>query len=224
VQWLFAFLAAVLAAVAVVTVFAKNVDVDAAFNTAAPPGSVLSNRRLLFGFLTITICLGVEAGQFGFFRNFVEEPAIAGVSANVSEQLFTVYFAVFAAGRLIASRVQRKISPEKHVVINMIGAAVFLALSLVSHGAAAIAAVTILGFFTSILFPTLYAIAIENMGPMTGRASGLLTMGFIGCAFIPVLQGRMADAAGLQNSYAIGFTAYGLAAIYAIYASRTRSA
>ena len=54
------------------------------------------------------------------------------------------------------------------------------------------------------------------MGELTGPASGLLTMGFVGCALIPVLQGRLADSIGLQHSYALGFVAYLFAMFYAM--------
>jgi FHS family L-fucose permease-like MFS transporter len=60
----------------------------------------------------------------------------------------------------------------------------------------------------SIFFPTIYALAIEGLGDQTAKASGLLTTGFLGCATLPVLQGRVADGLGLQNSYALAFVAY----------------
>ncbi len=69
----------------------------------------------------------------------------------------------------------------------------------------------------SLFFPTLYAMAIESMGDQTGKVSGLLTMGFVGCAIIPVIQGKMADLFGLQHSYALGFIAYLFAGYYAFH-------
>jgi FHS family L-fucose permease-like MFS transporter len=221
VDGLFAVLGAVLALIALVTAISPNIDVDQSFTAEDHSGITLFQPRLLFGFLTITVCLGVEAGQFGFFRNFVEDSRIAGLSARSSEQLFTVYFSVFAAGRLIASWVQKRISPERHVILNMLAACGCLAVAILERGSIAIAAVIVLAFFTSILFPTLYAIAIRSMGLLTGKASGLLTMGFIGCAVIPVAQGRLADSAGLQNSYVLGFAAYLCAIAFSIYMLRT---
>jgi FHS family L-fucose permease-like MFS transporter len=52
------------------------------------------------------------------------------------------------------------------------------------------------------------------MGELTGQTSGLLTMGFVGCALIPVLQGKLADAIGLQHSYALGLASYLFAMFY----------
>jgi FHS family L-fucose permease-like MFS transporter len=144
---------------------------------------------------------------YGFYRNYPEDPAIAGLAAPESQRMFTVYFAVFALGRMVASGVQKKIRPATHMVYHLLGAMACLAVAVFAKGIAAVAAVTAIGFFVSILFPTLHSIAIETMGDLTGQVSGLLTMGFVGCAVLPVLQGKLADAMGLQPSYAVGFVA-----------------
>lgn len=220
-EGLFLILGGVLAVVAGVTLFSRNVNIATSFETAvSPTGSIWSHPRLMLGFVSIFLILGVEAGLFGFYRNFLEDPNIAGLTAHQSQRLFTVYFAVFALGRLAASWVQTRILPTTHLVINVIGAMVCLAIAIVTKGMFAVAAITAIGFFVSILFPTLYALAIENMGDLTGQASGLLVMGFVGCALIPVLQGKIADSIGLQLSYVLGFAAYLFAGFYALGMSR----
>jgi FHS family L-fucose permease-like MFS transporter len=124
--------------------------------------------------------------------------------------MFTVYFAVFALGRLVGSTVQKKTQPATTLVVGAAVALCLLAVIVTAKGPLAIAAVTAIGFFVSIFFPTLYALAIEGLGEQTSKASGLLTMGFLGCAVLPVLQGWLADqpGLGLQRSYALSFVAY----------------
>jgi MFS transporter, FHS family, L-fucose permease len=219
IEGLFLVLGTVLAGVALTTTAMKNVDISESFKaTSAVPvtGSLWSHPRAVLGFAAIFLILGTEAGLFGFYRNYLEDPAIAGLTASESQRMFTVYFAVFALGRLVASWVQKKIGPATHLIYHLLGAMVCLAVAVFAKGAAAVAAVTAIGFFVSILFPTLYAIAIENMGDLTGQVSGLLTMGFVGCAVLPVLQGKLADTVGLQPSYAIGFVAYLFAILYTV--------
>ncbi len=131
----------------------------------------------MFGFVAIFLTLGFEAGLFGFYRNFLEDPAIAGFTATQSQRMFTVFFAVFAAGRLAASWLQTRMSVPKHVLLSLAGGVVCLAILTIANGWAAVVAVTAIGLFVSVLFPTLYALAMENMGELTGPASGLLTMG-----------------------------------------------
>ncbi len=218
---LFFVLGAVLALTSAVAFFARDIDASSSFpgsdkDSASTGGSIWSRPRVLLGFVGIFLILGFEASLFGFYRNYLEDPAIAGLTAHQSQLLFTVYFAVFALGRLVASWVQTKMLPATHVVISLAGAIVCLAVMVWGKGTLAVAAVTSIGFFISVLFPTLYSLAIANLGELTGPASGLLTMGFVGCALIPVLQGRLADSIGLRHSYALGFAAYLFAMFYAM--------
>ena len=64
----------------------------------------------------------------------------------------------------------------------------------------------LVGFFVSTFFPTLYSLAIEGLGEQTPRASGLLTMGFLGCALLPVLQGRLANTIVRNSIILVDFT------------------
>jgi len=224
---LFVILASVLFATAIGTALIGNVEVQsrlgASESTLAGTGGrgFLVNPRLMFGFLAIFLVLGVESGLFALYRNYLEDPAIAGLSANASERLFTLYFALFALGRLAGSWVQRKICPAIHLLISLAGAGVCLLVVLFASNSLAVAGVTVIGFFVSIFYPTLYAMAIEGLGERTGQASGLLTTAFLGCAIIPVLQGRIADAFSLRYAYALGIGAYVFAAAYAVSVARS---
>jgi len=209
-----------LVALTVLTLTVKNVDIrenlrEAASLVSAIPGtSIWNNSKVLLGFVAIFLILGTEAGLFGFFRNYLEDPAIAGLSAHQSERLFTVYFAVFALGRLLAAWIQKHLKPVAHISIHLLAAIICLLIAMLAKGSLAVISVVSIGFFVSIFFPTLYAMAIENLGDLTGQASGLLTLGFLGCAIMPVLQGKLADSVGLQLSYGIGLFGYLFALFY----------
>ncbi len=192
--------------------------------TVASPGPRWLTPGLVFGFAAIFLALGAEAGLFGLYRNYLEDPRIAGLTSRDSQRMFTLYFAVFALGRVIGSAVQKKIRPVWTLMIGAVAALALLGVIVSARGTVAIAAVTTIGFFVSIFFPTLYALAIEGLGEQTAKASGLLTMGFLGCATFPVLQGRIADRFGLQCSYALAFAAYAGVLAYAWTHVSTRKA
>jgi FHS family L-fucose permease-like MFS transporter len=220
---LFAVIGVVLILLCALTLLVRNVDLSASF---APPGdagapalpaaSLWSNSRVLVGFVTIFLVLGAEAGLFGFFRNLLEDPSVAGLSSHSSQQWFTVYFAVFALGRLIGSWAQKRIRPAHTLAFNSGAALALVGLLMVATGSTAIATLLLLGFFVSIFFPTLYSLAIEGLGEQTARASGFLTMGFLGCAVLPVVQGWMADTIGLRHSLLICVPPYLFALFYAL--------
>lgn len=221
---LFAIIGLILLVITGLVFFLRSVDVSATFRKAAPPTSPSGGRvpglwlqpRLLLGFVTIFLVLGAEASLFGLYRNYLEDPRIAGLSSRQSYVMFTAYFATFAAGRLVASWAQKRVRPVTTLVFNLVVTLLLLAPVIFAKGAVAVTAVTAMGFFVSIFFPTLYSLAIEGMGEQTAKVSGLLTMGFLGCALLPVLQGRAADSMGLQSSFTVFVVPYLFALFYAL--------
>jgi FHS family L-fucose permease-like MFS transporter len=212
IKWLFLVIAIVLLLTGLFTLLLKDVKInyreDENVIDDIREVSVWKNRKLLTGFAAIFITLGVEAGIFGFYRNYLEDKSIAALSSHQSYILFTVYFALFAMGRLVGALVQKKIRPAVTLVFCLFAAMTMLVLMMTTTGVIAVVSITLLGFFISIFFPTLYAISIEGMGKNTAIASGLLTMGFLGSALLPVLQGKMADLFGLKLSFIICLLAY----------------
>ena len=180
--------------------------------------------RVIFGFVTIFLVLGVEAALFSFFRNYLEDPDIVRMTSHQSQLLFTIYFALFAAGRLLASWIQKRINPKTHLQYHLFAALACLAVIILAKGTVAVVALLAIGFFASIFFPTLYALAMANLGDLTGQASGLLTLGFLGCAVLPVLQGRLADSFGLQRSFSLGLFVYAFAISYTFWGLRSKDA
>jgi FHS family L-fucose permease-like MFS transporter len=181
--------------------------------------SIWGQPRVLLGALAVFFVLGAEAGLFGLFRNYLEDRNVAGLTAQQSQRLFTVYFALFALGRLVGSAVQKRVRPRLTLIAHLLAALGLLAVMVVGKGTVAVVAVLLIGYFVSIFFPTLYSLAIEGLGERTAQASGLLTMGFLGCAILPVLQGRLADQCGLRPSYALCFFSYLFALFYALKAA-----
>jgi FHS family L-fucose permease-like MFS transporter len=185
-------------------------------NESGSSESIWKNKNLLLGFVAIFIALGAESGIFGLYRNYLEDPSIAALSSHQSYILYTIYFATFAVGRLVGAYIQKRINPALTLVYGVIAAMILLSVMILSTGIVAVIAITLLGFFISIFFPTLYAISIEGLGKNTAMASGLLTMGFLGAALLPVLQGKMADWLGLKYSFIVSIATYGYVLFFAL--------
>lgn len=227
---LFVALGVILTLTAVFTLLLRTSDAAVAFEPSRVAGTPDRRRplawaqpRVWLGFVTIFLVLGAEAVLFSNYRNYLLDPAIAGLSAPQSLTLNTTFMAIFAAGRLTASWVQKRVAPAATLVFNLVVSLVLLGVIMTTRGTVAVVAVTAIGFFVSIFFPTLYALAIEGMGEQTAQASGLLTMGFLGCAFLPVLQGWLADRFGLQASYASCIVPYLFALLYTLRTFRSKS-
>jgi FHS family L-fucose permease-like MFS transporter len=78
-------------------------------------------------------------------------------------------------------------------------------ISIGSSGTTAMFAILAVGLFNSIMFPTIFSLALDGLDNLKAQASGLLVMGIVGGAFIPKLVGTIADAFGADvNGNATG--------------------
>jgi FHS family L-fucose permease-like MFS transporter len=77
-----------------------------------------------------------------------------------------------------------------------------------------------LGLFLSIMFPTIFSLAIEDIGSFTGKGSALLNFAIVGGSFFPPIQGLIADRHGVQVSYIIPLLCFVMVTIYAFWYTR----
>jgi FHS family L-fucose permease-like MFS transporter len=216
---LFMAISAILIVTGVITLFLKEVKSDQSQSGSGGSSDqirsspIWTNKKLLSGFFAIFVALGAESGIFGFYRNYVESPDTAALTSHKSYIWYTIYFAMFAAGRLLGAMVQKKIRPAATLVFCVITAIILLLIMTTTTGMISLLSVTLLGMFISIFFPTLYAISIEGLGKNTAFASGFLTMGFLGAAILPVVQGKIADWLGLKYSFIVSILSY----LYVLY-------
>jgi FHS family L-fucose permease-like MFS transporter len=81
--------------------------------------------------------------------------------------------------------------------------------------------VVAIGLFNSVMFPTIFTLGIEKLGPLTGRASSLLIMGIVGGALVPLAQGALADHIGVQEAFVLPLLCYAYIVFYGLKGSRT---
>jgi FHS family L-fucose permease-like MFS transporter len=83
-------------------------------------------------------------------------------------------------------------------------------------GSGSVAMWTILavGLFNSIMFPTIFSLAVNGLGKHTGQGSGILCAAIVGGAILPVVQGLFADRIGIQHAFFIPVLCYLYIAYY----------
>ncbi len=119
-------------------------------------------------------------------------------------------------GRFIGSAVQRVVRPAKGLVVNAFIAAGLVILSMLSFGHVAMWSILAVGLFNSIMFPTIFTLAIDGLGKHTGQASGILCTAIVGGAIVPVVQGYFADTIGIHHAFFIPVLCYLYVAYYGI--------
>ncbi len=122
-------------------------------------------------------------------------------------------------GRFIGAAVMRKIDAGKVLFVHALMAMALVTISLNARGELAIWSILAVGLFNSIMFPTIFSLAVRGLGSSTSQGSGILCLAIVGGAFVPLLQGVLADNFGLQNAFVLPAICYAYIAYYGIYGS-----
>jgi len=138
--------------------------------------------------------------------------------------MVSLYWGGAMLGRFIGAGLMRFVKPGVLLGCNAVVALCLVALSATSQGEIAAYALIAVGLCNSIMFPTIFALALEDLGPRKPEGSALLCMAIVGGALIPVLTGGVADFWGIAASLAIPALCYAVIALYGASTARTKIA
>jgi len=191
---------------------------------AAVP-SVWHYRHLVLGAVAIFVYVGAEVAIGSFLVNFISQPDIGNMSTHdAAEHYLFLYWGGAMVGRFIGAFVLRQIKPGYVLAFNALIAIVLLTIAMLSAGHVAMWAVLAIGLFNSIMFPTIFTLAIAKLGRHTGEGSGVLCMAIVGGAIVPVVQGYFADHIGVLVSFVIPAVCYAYIVYYGLKGHRVREA
>jgi FHS family L-fucose permease-like MFS transporter len=100
------------------------------------------------------------------------------------------------------------VKPGHVLAFNASVVTLLLLAAMAVGGGVAMWAVIAIGLFNSIMFPTIFTLAIDGLGPRTGEGSGVLCMAIVGGAIVPVAQGYAADHIGILLSFVVPLVCY----------------
>ncbi|MEE7547445.1 L-fucose:H+ symporter permease [Xanthomonas sp. Kuri4-1] len=185
-------------------------------------GDALRHPHVRFGVLAIFFYVGAEVAIGSVMVNYFSMPEIGGFSEREATHYVSAYWTLAMIGRFIGSALLAKLSPR--VLLSVFAAinAALLGLTMGTSGMTAVYALVAIGLFNSIMFPTIFSLGIERLGPLTGRASSLLIMAIVGGALVPYLQGLLADHIGLHPSFVLPLLCYLYIVFYGVWGSRLR--
>lgn len=175
---------------------------------AAGRHSLLAHRHLVYGVVGIFAYVGAEVAIGSYLVSLMGQPDIAGLPGEQASKFLSLYWGGAMVGRFIGSVLMRSIRPNRILAFNAVTNAVLLAVAIGVGGHVAMWALILIGLFNSIMFPTIFSLALEGLGNLTSKGSGLLCMAIVGGALVPLVQGFFADHIGLLQSFAIPLVCY----------------
>ncbi len=173
-------------------------------------------KHLLLGAVGIFVYVGAEVSIGSFLVNYLGQPDIAGLAESHAGKFVSFYWGGAMIGRFIGAAVQRKIKPGYVLAFNAVVASILVVTSMLSFGYFAMWSILLVGLFNSIMFPTIFTLAIEGLGKHTGQGSGILCMAIVGGAIIPLVQGVLADSMGIHHAFILPVLCYVFIAFYGL--------
>lgn len=189
-------------------------DGDAQTASAHATDSLWQHRNFVYGLIALFLYVAAQTGINSFFINYVTEHA--GVS-NVNASLLLGFggMGLFMAGRMGGSWLMLRVRAERVLLYCAVGATLAMAVLLSGAGVAGVAAFMLCYLCESIMFPTIFALALKGVGQHTKRASSFLIMSIVGGAIAPVLMGLIADHASMAMAFIVPLCCFVVIAAYA---------
>lgn len=193
-------------------------------NTGIIRGGAWQHRHLVLGAFAIFMYVGAEVAIGSTLVNYLALPGVAGMSEETASRFIAYYWGGAMVGRFIGAAVMQKVSGGIVLTFNAIMSIGLIILSINSTGNVAMWSVLAVGFFNSIMFPTIFSLALQGLGKDSPQGSGILCLAIVGGAIVPLLQGVLADNFGLGMSFLLPAVCYIYIAYYGIKGSKPKKA
>jgi FHS family L-fucose permease-like MFS transporter len=206
--------------------------------TAADPGrSIWRRPHFVMAVAAQFLYVAAQTGVFSFFINYVvsDMPMLSAWAAGLlpsewtypnagafqiteraaSRLLSIGGFGLFLLGRFTGSLALSWFKAEKTLALFAAVNVVVMGLVMAPLGWVSVGALFASFFFMSIMFPTIFALGIQGLGPQTKKASAFIVMAIVGGAIMPMLMGWFADVASMRVAFVVplfcfaGIAAYG---------------
>lgn len=177
-------------------------------------GSAWKQKHLVLGALGIFVYVGAEVGIGSFLAMYIAMPEIGDMSTSKASHYISWYFGGAMVGRFLGAAIMQKLSGNRVLAFNAVAAVLLVATTMTSSGTLAMWSLLFVGLCNSIMFPTIFSLALQDLGQSRGQGSGILCLAIVGGAIVPLAQGFLADQVGVQMSFIIPLLCYVYIAYY----------
>ena len=172
-------------------------------NSTSSIGQALKQKHLVWAVIAQFFYVGAQVCVTSFFVRMAISGG--GVDEKTAGYYLGIYGLLFMLGRFIGTIIMRYIQPAKLLTIYALICIILSFVAISAEGKNVVLALGGLGFFMSIMFPTIFSLGIKDLNENTKPASSLIVMSIIGGAIFPVIMGKIIDNAGddIQKGYIV---------------------
>jgi FHS family L-fucose permease-like MFS transporter len=204
--------------VAVLIYFSKLPEIKEAGEEGEPEAAekgirgTWAHQHLAKGVIAQFFYVGAQVGVASFVIRFAQH-MVPGTHEKIAANYLKLHLLGFMIGRFFGSAVMKVVAAPRLLSLFAAGCLVCVMIALLASGIAPVWAIVLIGFFHSIMFPTIFALSLKNLGAYTKLGSSLLVMSIIGGALCPAIMGLISDATNIQTAFIIPLICY----VYILY-------
>lgn len=188
-----------------------------------PKGSAWQYSHLKLGAIGIFLYVGAEVAIGSFLVSFLGEISIAGLAESDAANYLSYFWGGAMVGRFIGAAVMQKFDAGLTLFLAAVFATFLMLITVLTSGHLAMWAIILVGLFNSIMFPTIFSLALQELNEHTSQGSGILCLAIVGGAIVPLLQGALADLLGVQLAFVIPILCYLYIAYYGLIGSKIKN-
>ena len=163
--------------------------------------AIFKHKHLTYAVLAQLFYVGAQAGIWGITINYIIE-LIPGTSRELaSKNYMAIGTLLFVIGRFMGTWLMTFIKDHKLLTIYAGVASILCFTGVFAEGKVAVYAILATNFFMSIMFPTIFALGVKDLGENTKLGSSFIIMAIVGGAIMPPVMGLIADEVGIQQSF-----------------------
>jgi MFS transporter, FHS family, L-fucose permease len=200
-------IASIFLAVAAMIYFTKLPEVQDDAPEPQKLREVWKHPYLVRGVLAQFFYVGAQVGVASFIIRLTEY-LVPGTADKAAAGYLKWHLLGFMIGRFAGSAMMKYIPASRLLAAFAVACLICVTVALVTTGSIPIYAVVLIGFFHSIMFPTIFALSIKGLGAYTKLGSSLLVMSIIGGAVLPVTMGYVSDATNIQRALIVPLVCY----------------
>ncbi len=164
--------------------------------------------HLILGAIAIFVYVGSEVAIGSFLVSFLGQTHIAALSVQDAGKYVSFYWGGAMIGRFLGVALMQKIQSSRLLAFHALAAVLLILTAIFARGDLAMWSLLAVGLCNSIMFPTIFSLALNGLGSHTGQGSGILCAAIVGGAIIPLVQGMIADNVGLQMALFLPVSCY----------------
>jgi FHS family L-fucose permease-like MFS transporter len=188
-----------------------------AHDVSAPTGFalLLKQRRLLFGVLAQFCYVGAQVGIWSFTIRYSQH-AVLGLPERAAADVLSYSLMAFLLGRFAGTAAMTRLPAPWVTGASAVLNCCLIAVVILVGGRVGIWMLIPLSFFMSTMYPTIFAMSIKRLGPLTQAGSSVLVMSIIGGAVFPLIMGRLSDLSNINWAFSAPALAFAVVAVFCL--------